>query len=358
MNILILLPNDSLGGAEQYLKMVANFYKGEDISIYYFKNHERGQWDELKPYTNQYYVTKNHEIFGMMRFIVSMLFSGKKYDYIYTSHIYTNALVGILKSVGILRSRYFIARESTSIFLRYKGLTLKFYRSLYVMGYRRMNLLICQTELMKNQFLEHFGKIHKRTRIEVIPNPIDLKIAEKIASDAMELDFPSDYIVTAGRLIEVKGYDLLIDAFSVVKETNPKLKLVILGRGPDRESLERQIAALNLTDEVILAGYKDNVYKYFKNARLCVISSRIEGFPNVLLQMMSQNNKVVSTLCAGGIDDIDGVFTCPTNDVNALSGVMTKCLNENTDRNRLQFDTYLNARSIEMFMQTIDEYKV
>src|SRR5690606_21926313 len=86
---------------------------------------------------------------------------------------------------------------------------------------------------------------------------------------------------------------------------------------------------------------------------LCVMSSRIEGFPNVLLQMMSQNNKVVSTLSAGGIKEMDGIFTCKTNDVTSLSHTIIECLKSNTDENRYIFDKELKKRTIDTFANEI-----
>ena len=57
--------------------------------------------------------------------------------------------------------------------------------------------------------------------------------------------------------------------------------------------------------------------------------------------MMSQNIKVECTICAGGIDEIEGVFTCGTDNVIALRDAIEKCLNANTGVNRMYFDGYL-----------------
>src|SRR5690606_20880375 len=115
---------------------------------------------------------------------------------------------------------------------------------------------------------------------------------------------PNNFIVTAGRLIHEKGYDILINAFAELKEKYPDLKLIILGYGDLKQELIYLATSLNIEQDVIFWGFVENVYPFFKKAKACVISSRVEGFPNVLLQMMSQNSNVVSTTCAGGIDTI------------------------------------------------------
>lgn len=354
MNILIVLTTDSLGGAEQYLKMIATYYKGEDISIYYFKNNKRGHWDDVEPFAKKYLISTVHEVTGIIGFVFMMLFNRKRYDHIYTSHIYTTALVGMLKSLGIIRSKYFIARESTSIFLRFKGFILAFYSFLYKIGYKKMDLLICQTVEMKNQLLDHFPKIVNRTTIKVIPNPIDLNGKAELANETLDQIFKENCIVSAGRLIELKGYNFLIGAFESLKKEYPELKLVILGRGPLKEVIEEQVGQSKYKEDIFLRGRVDNVYNYFKNARICVVSSLIEGFPNVLLQMMSQNEKVVCTLCAGGIKEIQGVYKCEPGSSGTLAEAMNKCLTDNTEKNRDIFDACLETRSLTSFIQNIN----
>lgn len=352
--ILIVLPTDSLGGAENYLKMIAIHYKNDDVDVYSFKNNERGRWDDIKEFTNLRFISKTHEIIGLIQFFFIMLFKRKKYDYIFTSQVYANAMVGIMKSLGILKSKYLIARESTSIFIRFKGKQLQFYKSIINLGYRKMDVLICQTELMKQQFSEHFSKIERRTKVSVIPNPIDLKLSNTLASFELETILPDKYIVSAGRLIELKGYDLLIDAFSKLKAEHPNLKLIILGEGGLLDTLQTQAKDLNISDSVIFPGFVKNVYAYFKQAKMCVVSSRIEGFPNVLLQMMSQNFSVVSTLCAGGIEHIEGVYTCEPDNGKALFEAMKTCFDTDNTSIRAIFDSYLNSRSMESFLDIID----
>lgn len=355
MKILFVLTTDSLGGAEHYLKMIATYHKGEDISIYYFKNNKRGQWDDVEPFAKKYLMSTFHEVTGIINFVFRMLIDRQRYDYIYTSHIYTNSLVGMLKSVGIIKSKYFIARESTSIFLRFKGFKLSFYAFLYNLGYRKMDVLICQTELMKTQLLQHFPRISKRTKIKVIPNPIELKGKSELANEPLDEIFERNCIVAAGRLIALKGYDVLIEAFELSKNDNPELKLVILGRGPLKEMIEKQVEQSLFKNDIYMCGRVNNVYKYFKKARICVVSSRVEGFPNVLLQMMSQNTNVVSTTCAGGIDTINGIFTCEPGNAGALSSAINQCLNSNTRNRRKIFDEFLNTRSLEQFLNQVSE---
>jgi glycosyltransferase involved in cell wall biosynthesis len=352
MNILIILPNDSLGGAEQCLKMIARYYRHEEVRIFFLNSFKTEAWKDLENYTDQYLCSKTNRFFGVIKLIQTLSRQRVKYDYVFTSHISINALVGMLISFKIIQTKKFIARESTSIFERYIGLKLFIYKLFYKIGYRNMDLLICQTNFMKEQLLKNFKNIQKRTLVKTIPNPVDFDFLSAQRQKENSLNLGYEFIVTAGRLIYEKGFDILIHAFSQLEPNHTNLKLIILGDGPLKYELREQIKSLNLINQVILFGHVSNVYDYFKSAKLCVVSSRVEGFPNVLLQMMSQNNNVVSTTCAGDIDIIPGVFTCKPNDISELKFALETNLAKDNN-NRDNFDTFLKSRSINKFIKTV-----
>lgn len=356
MRILILLPNDTMGGAEQYLKMVASYHKSDIIDVHFLNKKLKNSWEDTSPHINLHYSKYGKKYIAVVLFVLNLVASKNKYyDYIFTSHVYTNGLIGILLSLKLIRANHFVARESTSIFLRYKGLKLLSYKIFYRMGYRKVNLLICQTELMKNQLITGFPKISALTKIKVIPNPIDTNLIAQNTTYTLNHKLPEKYIISAGRMIPEKGYDILIKAFSNLKPRYADLKLIILGDGIERNNLEVLIDKLNLVEEVLLYGFVKNVYPYFKNATVCVVSSRVEGFPNVLLQMMSQNSKVVSTTCAGGIENIPGVQISETNNIKNLEDAITTSLNSSKD-NRALFDEFLQSRDISSFMATVIQH--
>jgi glycosyltransferase involved in cell wall biosynthesis len=113
-------------------------------------------------------------------------------------------------------------------------------------------------------------------------------------------------IVTAGRLNEQKGFHLLIDAISQVrsKHRNTEFRLAILGDGPRRENLARQIAQSDLRETVHLTGFQDNPIAWYRSADLFVLPSLIEGMPNVLLEAMACGTPVISSDCPSGPAEI------------------------------------------------------
>lgn len=330
------------GGAEQLLYKLGLYLKIKKVFV--FKTKHNNIWEEAGfevIYFNSS-ISKMH-----------LCLKDNKFDTVLSSHLLMNAMLGFYRAIGLLKTQSLICRESTSVFLRHTGLKLLKYKCAYLIGYRKIDLLITQSDHMKSILLEKLPYLQKRIKIKTIPN---LFIFPETYFDKSPYEF--SYIVSAGRLISEKGFDILISAFYKIHMSNPDLKLVIIGEGYCRLDLEKQVNELGLAEDVLLPGFTKDVYRYFKYAEMCIVSSRIEGFPNVLLEMMSQNDKVVSTLCAGGIDNIRGVVTCETNNVDSLYNAMIKAMNKPTRGNREMFDSELKSRSINSFASSIQEYLI
>ena len=187
--------------------------------------------------------------------------------------------------------------------------------------------IICPANAIKNDLQINFGI--SPDKMITIYNPVQV---EEIRSH-MPPHHPgkpsSVYnIVAAGTLEYRKGFDLLIDVMSIIVEENHKVHLTLLGDGPEKENLRKQIHSLNLSDHVRLAGYQNNPFTYFSKADLFVLSSRYEGLPNAMLESLACGTPVVAFNCPGGIDEIivdelQGALV-PENDVHALSKAIEK----------------------------------
>lgn len=354
--ILVVIPNGVLGGAEQLLKIIAQYYiaQGRQLDILALKASGLDAWDDVTAHPNVslHALVSTSETKGILKwFSYAFKHRSRRYERVYSSHIHINGVAGILRRLGWLKADYFIGRESTSAFLRFSGIKLRIFQFLYNTGYRYLDLLICQTSLMKDNLLKNVPFL--KDKAQVIPNPIDLNQIRIIESKPVDIFCKQPYIVSAGRLIPEKGYDLLIKAFATIKKSYPNLKLLILGEGKERAALQELAANLQIAEDVLMPGKVKNVFPYFRNASVCVVSSRIEGFPNVLLQMMSQNGNVVSTLCAGGIDELPGVITAKVEDIDDLTEAMYKGLNWAPDANR--FSEYLKSRDIRYFIEQVNQ---
>lgn len=131
-------------------------------------------------------------------------------------------------------------------------------------------------------------------------------------------------LLAAGRLHPHKGFDLLIRAFHEIAGHFPDWDLVILGEGTCRESLQQQIDEAGLSDRISMPGRVGNVGDWYQQAHLYVLSSRVEGLSNTLLEAMASGLAPVAFDCETGPREIvrngiDGVLVNPPEDTEALA---------------------------------------
>jgi len=332
---------DGLGGAEQIIFNLARYYKQQNSNVIIFIFGKRTNTAWTDEFSHVHYAGGSFQ--NLIRFVWNNTFK-----FVFSSHLMMNSFLGFFRTVGLLKTDELICRESTLVFGRYSGTKLRRYKIAYWLGYRNIDLLITQTSAMEEGLKKQVPYLTERMKIKTIPNPFNFPAAESVNSI---VDVAEHSLVSAGRLIPEKGFDILIRTFAKILKSRPEMNLIILGEGGERSRLEALISELKLENKVLLKGHVKNVYPYFKSAAICVVSSRREGFPNVLLQMMSQNTRVVSTLCAGDIENIEGLFLAKTDDVESLYTAVDTCLKTDNSTNETLFSTDLKARSLESFVK-------
>jgi glycosyltransferase involved in cell wall biosynthesis len=168
-----------------------------------------------------------------------------------------------------------------------------------------------------------------KARGVVIPNPVTyrLPINNPIVNPDSYIKAGRKLVLSVGRMDSGKQFDQLIAAFAAISQRVSDWDLVILGDGPERQALEAQIASLGLATRVMLPGRVGNVGQWYERAELYVLSSRFEGFPNVLAEAMAHGCAAISYDCDTGPRDIireglDGLLVRPVGDVQRLQSAM------------------------------------
>ena len=139
--------------------------------------------------------------------------------------------------------------------------------------------------------------------------------------------------INPGRLEGQKDYSTLFQAFALLADKE-NLRLIVLGEGSQLERLGGEIEALGLSSMIDLAGFTSNPFAYMRQADGVVMSSRWEGFGNVLAEALAQGTPVVSTDCPSGPAEIldQGKYgpLVPVGDVQALALACRRLMSDAT----------------------------
>jgi len=167
-------------------------------------------------------------------------------------------------------------------------------------------------------------------------------------------------LITVGKLKAVKDHVSLLEAFTHVVADNPEARLLILGEGALRLHIEERVVQLGLVDNVLMPGFVQDPYPYYLAADLFVISSRYEGFGNVIVEAMECGLPVVSTDCESGPREIldNGRYgnLVPMGDIDALAAAMLAALNEvpNPERQKARAGEFSVEKAARAYLALLD----
>lgn len=200
-------------------------------------------------------------------------------------------------------------------------------------GFRHVDIFVLQTEAIKRFLLQAPWSIPEKI-IRVIPNPVrQVQIQKQLPK------FRYPRIIAIGRLIRLKGFDLLLSAFAEAAEEFPEWQLDIFGQGPLREELEKQRDQLGLENRVHFRGITTDIDAELERSDIFVLASRIEGFPNVLLEAMAAGVAVIAADCRFGpgeiIDDGNNGLLVPAENIPALTQALKRLMSDAGLRGKL-----------------------
>jgi glycosyltransferase involved in cell wall biosynthesis len=200
--------------------------------------------------------------------------------------------------------------------------------------------------------------------IDVAPNPVIKPELDALAREAVDHPWfqPGEppVILGVGRLTTQKFFPDLIQAFARLRQHH-EARLVILGKGPQREVIQEAAKAAGVEADFDLPGFTANPYAFMARSRMFVLSSGWEGSPNVLVEAMAVGAPVVATNCPSGPEEIlEGGRLAPlvsVGDPEALAEAMERVWNNPPDPETLRAsarERYSPERSAEAFMRAMD----
>jgi len=306
--LMFIIPTLDAGGAE---KVTINILKEMDRTNYEIKLvvfNSNGPLKKSIPKDIDVVVVTakrlRYALLGISKLLVKF-----KPDYIFSTIGHLNLAMIFLKTFLRLKSKLIVREASTPS--RYLGQLKKSKAFIYVQLYKKLypkaDIIVAQCDSMKNDLVEKMGI--SESKIVRIYNPVNIEEIHKKSEIYYPKEYMDDYIniVSVGRLVEAKGFDILIKSFKLLTDKHKeKMRLFIIGEGHLKDSLEELTNDLDLKNSISFLGFVENPYPYIKNADLFVLSSRWEGFPNTVLEALACGQKVVATDCESGPKEIVG----------------------------------------------------
>ncbi len=326
MKILFVVPLLKSGGAERVTTTFAKSLRDKhDISFVNIGNGNGELQKWIKPYFN--IVSLNQKRTITSYFALKKQIKSLKPDFVFTSHIYV-AVVLMLISIT-MQTKVIIRFPTMPTNKLYKGIRIKIMEILEKALFKRAYKIIAQTDAMKAE-INNILKIDN-DKIIVINNPIDTELINEQTYNSISpyKDSGTNYLAV-GNISPAKGYDVLIKAFKEVVTNNNQAHLYILGRCEDEYSASIIEMAKDCSN-IHFEGFCENPYIYMKHCNALVLSSRMEGLPNVVLEAMYFNRPIVATKCVPIIEtlihDGENGYKIEPNNPEELAIAMEKVVN-------------------------------
>lgn len=326
MKILFVIPTLTCGGAERVSTTLAKILsKQHEIEFVNISSNA----GEFKENIEQYFKLSSLNCQRTISsfFPLKKIIKRKKPDFVFASHLHV-AVVLMLISL-VTKTKVIVRFPTMPSNKLYKGIKIKILELFERLLFRKAFKIIAQTEEMKRE-IQNILHINE-SKILTLNNPIDTQL---IDSQTLSLVNPfketGTIYLSVGNISPAKGYDILIESFMKIYRQNEQAHLYILGR-TNNDYAKGIISQAAECPNVHFLGFCENPYIYMKYCSVFVLSSIMEGLPNVVLEAMYLNRPVVATTCVPIINKLitDGKngYKVAPGDKNELARAMQKAVN-------------------------------
>jgi len=322
MNIGIFIPELGGGGAERVAQILGNYYVSQGNKVYYFL----ADMDTEQDYPVEgeiirtsikscLYNTSNNIQRLWKLFQASFKMRALKSQY------KIEVAISFMEEFNYLNilskgNEKVIVRICTILSPRQDLGGLLYKKEIVHFFYSKADKVIVMSQYavkdMKDYYKIPFKKIIK------IPNPtVDLPIQK----DKEAWTFGDKVVLCVGRLEPVKQQERIIRAFSIVCNKFFDARLIILGKGFRLTYLRELCKRLHIEKFVVFIGFTDNVKYYLEHARVFVMASKVEGFPNSMIEAMKYGVPIITTDAPGACAEIVGK---PKNSIETRTMMLCK----------------------------------
>ena len=233
-------------------------------------------------------------------------------------------------------------------------------RGLMRLLYRRADVIVAVSQQLASNLVKEMNLPVEK--VVAIPNPLPVEEIRQAAIAPVSHRFFSEgvpVLMAVGRLCPSKDFPTLVRAVADLRKRRD-VRLIVLGEGPARSELEILVQSLGLSDVVDLPGFVSQPWPWMARVDVIAISSRGEGWPNVLAEALALGVPVVATDCPTGPREIldNGRFgpLVPVGDIAAMSAALEYTLDDPPDREALRrrAEEWSSGRVLQAYLSCIN----
>jgi glycosyltransferase involved in cell wall biosynthesis len=280
-------PRESYGGIENYtINLAKRLNKDFDIEIFCTAQKPKSKVTFEGVVLREFQETKLP--LGVRNYSGALVKALKKSDAQIVHASGYNTLAPLMAMFAKKKKQKLIINLGGGISTSFARAVLEMFHTAYLkLNNKKIDYFIAVSKFEVNRF----KKVFKSSKFVLIPNGIDFLPESKITKRKKQ-------IVTASRLVKLKGIHFLLNSFSKVLEKDPGFKLVIIGGGPERKNLELQAKRLGVSENVKFTGaiplsQHDKVINYFRESMLSVFLSSHESYGIAVVESIITNTPVI-----------------------------------------------------------------
>ena len=341
MKIILFAGTYGLSGVPiaQY-RLAESFNKfGHEVELVYGKVLK----NNTLPSNHKFKITiLNKNKVSLMLFKIINILRKSKPDIVFSAGDHLNAIVLLAGILTNSKSKFSCSSRVTPFDTYSQKIFSKswFLKIIMKLVMHKANVLSCVSKDMVGQYKKIFNNSKHLAIYNIVKSEETMmKMGEKL-QDNEEIYFKKKYtLITAGMLERWKRHEDLITAFSIFKHKE-ECNLIILGEGSKKNVLKNQIKNLNLQKSVFLLGEVTNPLKFFSRSDIFILSSEVEGMPNVLIEAMMCGCTPVSTDCPTGPKEIikNNVYgyLVPVGNPELMSKALESAIKKPIDKKKLE----------------------